>query len=129
MTTYTKNLFADGLEMYMMKSILEQPDAPLSWKNRIIGGFFTFTNFWNDSSSSTLAGRVAEEHMQIWRTYLSGDRTPMQEHVDSVTRGQVIVQQMAKEELSNPAVRWRIALYLVITIVLCVGAFKAFGVI
>lgn len=127
MTPYSKNILADGFEMYMMKSCADN-DGLLTLKERLTAMLFIYTNFMNDYSSSSMYARAAEERLTIWRAFLSGDRAPMREHIDSVTRGEKIVQEMAKEEMSDPNVRLRIAIYVIVTIVIVVLAFKAFGI-
>ncbi len=128
MTVYTKNFLVDGFEMYMMKTIVNREADNITLTDRLAAAYFIVSNFVQDTSNYSSLGReMRRERTAIWMDVWSGNLGHMRQYLADLAMGEKVVKAMIKNEVKNKVVWMRVAVYVVITVVICVLAFKVFG--
>ena len=128
MPLYKKNLAADGPEFYWIKRILERDNDHIYLVDRAMALSCIAAYMWQSVNRPFSSQGYVKDHWEAWNAFLNGDRSKIQQVLDTHIQGEELLGAIGKEELSSPAVRLRIVIYVIVTIVIVVGAFKVFRV-
>jgi hypothetical protein len=124
MPQYNKNLINDGPEYYWIKRILERDNDQIYPVDRGIALIFIAVYSWQTINHPFTSGQYNRDNIDAWNAFLNGDRSLIQKKVESHTAGEAAMRAAAKEEISDPAFRLRMILYMIVAIVVVVLAFK-----
>ena len=127
MTVYTKSVLEDGFEIYMMKTIVNRQSDTVSLLDRLVAGYFIVANLAQETSGFYIGRRLGRERMTIWMDFWGGNVAHMRQYLETQAQGKELLRAAVNSEVKNPTMWLRIGLYVVIAIVICVVAAKAFG--
>lgn len=124
----TRSIIVDGPEGYYIRRIIARGTKEITLLDRIVAAYFIQYYYFRDYGSfMTSRIEAAKVHGAAWQAFWSGDSFPLRQLVEDETRATQLMSAMGNAEFGDPAVRWRILLYTVITLLVVFGTFKLFG--
>jgi hypothetical protein len=127
MTVYPKNLLEDGFEIYMMKTVVNRENDTITLLDRLAAGYFIVANLAQETSGYTIGRESARQRMTVWMDFWGGKTDSMRQYLEVRTQGKEILQAVVNSEVKNPTMWLRIGVYVIVAVVICVLAAKAFG--